>query len=166
MAEKNIAALVREDTKTIGVRFYQGERDYKSANKSANQTDQWVDIVDLDTLVSGLSPKEYTYVTHLDFKTGDLAIVKAAGELKVAYVSRVDEGCEIEPNLNVKFSWVVDRVNQDEYENQMNINKQLEDTVNKAYKQNVKNQFRSLVLGTIDSEAAAKINLLLGVTPK
>ena len=165
MAEKNIAALVREDTKTIGVRFYQGERDYKTSSQTAQRVDI-VDIVDLDTLVSGLSPKEYTYVTHLDFKIGELAIVKAVGELKVAYVSRVDEGCEIEPNLNMKFSWVVDRVNQDEYENQMNINKQLEDTVNKAYKQNVKNQFRSLVLGSIDSEAAAKINLLLGVTPK
>ena len=165
MAEKNIAALVREDTKTIGVRFYQGERDYKTSSQTAQRVDI-VDIVDLDTLVSGLSPKEYTYVTHLDFKIGELAIVKAVGELKVAYVSRVDEGCEIEPNLNMKFSWVVDRVNQDEYENQKNINKQLEDTVNKAYKQNVKNQFRSLVLGSIDSEAAAKINLLLGVSPK
>ena len=123
MAEKNIAALVREDTKTIGVRFYQSERDYKTSS----QTAQRVDIVDLDTIISGLSPKEYTYVTHLDFKIGDLAIVKTAGELKVAYVSRVDEGCEIEPNLNMKFSWVVDRVNQDEYENQMNINKQLEE---------------------------------------
>lgn len=162
MAEKNIAALVREDTKTIGVRFYQ------DSDKRANATtfDPAYGIIDLDTLVSGLSPKEYTYVTHLDFKLGDLAIVKAAGKLQVAYVSRVDEDCEIEPNLNMKFSWVVGKVDQDEYENQMNINKQLEDTVNKAYKQNVKNQFRSLVLGSIDSEAAAKINLLLGVTPK
>lgn len=162
MAEKNIAALVREDTKTIGVRFYQSDRDYKTTN----QTAQRVDIVDLDTLMSGLSPKEYTYVTHLDFKIGDLAVVKAAGERKVAYVSRVDEGCEIEPNLNMKSSWVIDKVDQESYENQMDINKQLEDTVNKAYKQNVRSQFRSLVLGSIDSEAAAKINLLLGVTPK
>lgn len=157
MAEKNIAYLVREDTKTIGVRFY-------IANMAGNGK-AW-EPGDIDDLTSDLSKKEYTYVTHLDFKVGDLAVVRAAGEVKVAYVSRVDEGCEIEPNQSIKYSWVIDRVDQEEYEKQMDINKELETTVNKAYKQNVKNQFRQLVLGSIDTEAAAKINMLLGITPK
>jgi len=162
MAEQNIAALVREDTKTIGVRFYQASREEEAA-KSFNPAygRQYP-----DTRVSDMSPKEYTYVTNLDFKQGDLAVVRAGVALKVAYVSRVDEGCDIEPNLDVKFSWVVDKVNQEEYEKQLDINKQLEETVNKAYKQNVKNQFRQLVMGSIDTEAAAKINLLLGISPK
>lgn len=161
MAEKNIAYLVREDTKTIGVRFYRDTEpnQQKGFNPSYGPED-------IDALLSDLSPKEYTYVTHLDFKVGDLAVVRAAGSIKVAYVCRVDDGCEIEPNQSVKYSWVIDRVDQEEYDKQMDINKELETTVNKAYKQNVKNQFRQLVLGTIDTEAAAKINMLLGITPK
>ncbi len=159
MAEKNVAYLVREDTKTIGVRFY------KDTEPGARAVDLRYDISS-DQLVSDMSPKEYTYVTHLDFKPGDLAVVKAAGAIKVVYVSRVDEGCDIEPNQTMKYSWVIDRVDQEEYEKQMDINKELEATVSKAYKQNVKNQFRQLVMGSIDSEAAAKINMLLGVNPK
>lgn len=157
MAEKNIAYLVREDTKTIGVRFY-------TANTAGNAK-IW-EPGDIDDLVSDISKKEYTYVTHLDFKPGDLAVVRAAGAIKVAYVSRVDEGCDIEPNQSMKYSWVIDKVDQEDYEKQMDINRELEATVNKAYKQNVKRQFRQLVMGSIDTEAAAKINMLLGVTPK
>lgn len=161
MAEKNIAYLVREDVKTIGVRFY-----FNKNNKAQPAFNLNYSPEDIDALLNELSPKQYTYVTNLDFKVGDLAVVRAAGEIKVAYVSRVDEGCEIEPNQTIKFSWVIDRVDTDEYEKQLEINKELEDTVNKAYKQSVKNQFRQLVMGSIDVESAARINMLLGITPK
>jgi len=152
MAEKNIAYMVREDVKTIGVRFYQ-------------KIDIGRMITD-DELNADLSKKEYTYVTHLDFKVGDLAVVRAAGEVKVVFVSRVDAECEIEPNQDIKYSWVIDRVDTEEYEKQMDINEELEATVNRAYKRNVKEQFRKLVMGSIDSETAAKINMMLGVQPK
>lgn len=158
MAEKNIAYLVREDTKTIGVRFYK--------EVDPNQIKGFSPVGNSDEIFSDMSQKEYTYVTNLDFKIGDLAVVKAAGSIKIAYVSRVDGCCQIEPNESIKYSWVIDKVDVDEYEKQTNINKELEATVNKAYKQNVKNQFRQLVLGSIDTEAAAKINMLLGVMPK
>ena len=158
MAEKNIAYLVREDTKTIGVRFYK--------EVHPNDVKGFQSVGNIDEIFSDTSPKEYVYVTNIDFKIGDLAVVKAAGSIKVAVVSRVDDCCQIEPNECIKYSWVIDKVNVDEYEKQLDINKELEATVNKAYKQNVKNQFRQLVLSSIDTEAAAKINTLLGVTPK
>lgn len=151
MAEKNIAYLVREDTKTIGVRFYRDD-------PGAAQTET--------KLLGDLSVKEYTYVTHLDFKVSDLAVVRANGTVKVVYVSRVDEGCEIEPNQSIKYSWVIDKVDSEDYEKQMAINEELEATVNKAYRKNVKQQFRQLVMGSIDTETAARINMLLGVHPK
>lgn len=158
MAEKNIAYLVREDTKTIGVRIYK--------ELDPNQIKGFSSAETRDDIFSGMSPKEYTYVTNLYFEIGDLAVVRATGSIKIAYVSRVDDCCQIEPNESIKYSWVIDKVDVGSYEQQMNINKELEATVNKAYKQNVKNQFRTLIMGSIDSEAAAKINLLLGVNPK
>lgn len=111
MAEKNIAYLVREDVKTIGVHFYREKNNQGQAGLSPNYGPE-----DLEAYLNDMSPKQYTYVTNLDFKVGDLAVVRAAGEIKVAYVFRVDEGCDIEPNQAIKFSWVIDRVDTDEYE--------------------------------------------------
>jgi hypothetical protein len=145
MAEKNIAAFLRDDAKTITVRFindkFKGER--------SNETLLGVDWE--------LSPIAYTYVTDLDFAKGDLAIVYAVGVLKVVLVEEVHDGVEIEPNDSTHYKWVVSKLDMAPYMANIKKNSEITSTVTHAYKQNLKQQFRSVVLANISEEAKAKL---------
>ena len=84
---------MREDSFTIGVRF-----PLEHGNKI-------------------LSEKEYTYVCDIkEVVVGSTVLVKANGRPTIAYVTRVDDGVCIEPGQTIKYSWVIDRVDQEEYE--------------------------------------------------
>ena len=74
--ERNIAALMREDAKTISVVFI---------NRNADDTS-----------------KQYTYVTHLDFEPGDLAVVETPNGPAVVKVVCVHEDLAIEPGQSMK----------------------------------------------------------------
>jgi hypothetical protein len=80
--DKNIAAILREDTKTCKVVF-------KDAGSTSSQ---------------------YTYISHLNVKVDDWVVVitGSANILKVAQVVEVDDDLEIEPNSDIKYKWVVD----------------------------------------------------------
>jgi hypothetical protein len=84
--DKNIAAILREDTKTIKIQFN-------------NE--------------NGTASRDYTYVTHLNVHIGSFVIVPAgANDLwKIGEVVQVDDELNIEPNADIKYKWVVDVVN-------------------------------------------------------
>jgi hypothetical protein len=145
--DKNIAALLREDTKTVHVSFESGLADFD----------------DLDDIVVTSKPagakavrptpghlRLYTYVTHLDVKRGDTVVVEAAGEIKLANVIRVDEQAEIEPNSSVAYKWVIDKVDMVAYDENQQRNAEIERTVGEAYRQNLRRTFAQAVLGTLE----------------
>lgn len=129
--DKNIAAILRKETKTIGVVF---EPDVK----------------------------QYTYVTDLDVKVGDYVVVDAREELKVCKVARVDSDLEIEPNSNTKFKWVVDVVDMAQHEANASKNKELEQTLAKAYRSNTRRAFADSILANLTEDERAKTSALLG----
>lgn len=149
MAEKNIAAFLREDAHTVGVRFY--KETIPSGTASSFDPNNV-------TLFSG---KEYTYVTTKKLTVGDHAVVLVHGVPKVVYVSRVDDDLCIEPNEEKKYSWIVDYVNIASYEADMEKNEALELTINTAYKASLRNQFRTMILGQVSDDVKSQLLTIL-----
>ncbi len=139
--DKNIAAFLQEDAKTVKVKFFNKPLyDGETANFTLLGQD------------STLSSKSYTYVTTLDVKQGSVVVVKAAGELKVAVVDSIDEDLDIEPNSNIKYSWIVDVVDLESYENQSKKNRQLTTLIGKAYQKNLRRSFADSVISALSEE--------------
>lgn len=146
--DKNIAAFIRDNAKTIGVRFF---RDYKEneANKTIN--------LDLGSQSLRISDKEYTYVTELDFNIEDMAVVVVAEIPKVVIVTRVDEALEISPNDDTQYKWVVCKVDMEQYKQTMRDNLEITKTLAKSYQKNMKNSFRQVLLSNLAEDEQAKI---------
>ena len=104
MAEKNLAAFLRDDTFTVGIRYIQD-------NRNVNTNSIPFTLLGADGSFD-LSPKVYTYICDIpNTKEGDLVVVYAVGIPKTAIVVRVDETVLIQPNDPVEYKWVVSRIN-------------------------------------------------------
>jgi hypothetical protein len=146
--DKNVAALLRNDTKTVAVRFYndRDERSYSREQKiSLNLGMQIGDEQELGN-------KSYTYVTNLSFEVGELAVVFVSGIPKVVKVVEVHPSCQIEPNENIKYKWITARVDLDEAVENERKNTEIETVIAKSYKRNLKSQFKSLLLADVTPE--------------
>ena len=91
MSERNIAALMRNDCRTVHVRF----------NLVGNEFDA------PPYPPTGKKPTNgYTYVTDIALSPCDIVVVDGAGELKLAWVESVDDDVKIEPSSETTFEWV------------------------------------------------------------
>lgn len=134
MAERNIAAFLRDDVGTVGVQFW-------STNWESNERDD------------RLTGKVYTYLhTFPDLKLGDHLIVMVKDVPKVVEVVRVDEALAIEPNDSKQYNYVVARVDYGPYQALMKQNEQVMQQMTKAYQGHVRNQFREQILGYLPPE--------------
>lgn len=131
--DKNIAALLRTDTRTIEVLLY---------------TD------------STRAPKAYTYVT--DLKVNDKVVVDANGEYKLAEIAAVHDGVNIEPNSNVQYKWIISKVDTAQYDANMAKNKEIEQMVGKNYQQNLRRGFAEQILNGMDAKGRSAVTKLLG----
>ena len=136
--DKNIAAFLRTDTKTIGARFIKDK--FKD------------DSLELGEDSLQLSDRAYTYITDLSLAVGDLVVVYAVGVPKVAMVARVDEELDIQPNDTIEYKWVISKVDVAHYLNNCKKNAELTRTIGKAYQKNVRNQFRDMLLTNVDAD--------------
>lgn len=118
--DRNIAALLREDTTTVEAQFYQ----------SHNNT---------------YGGKVYKYVTHLDFQAGDLAVVLVNDEYKVVYISAVHKELEVEPNSSITYKWIVSKVDFTGYSDNLLRNRQIEDEISKGFRTSARAQYRAMV---------------------
>ena len=157
--EKNLAAFLREDTKTVGVRFIKDSFD-RTNNYQENLT---LLGEQENTLPYDLSTKEYTYITDLPLSVGDRVVVFAQSTPKVVVVTRVDEIVNILPKDQVEYKWVVSQVDFTAYNENMKKNSTITDFVRSAYRKNVKEQFKDIVLAGLDAKnRKALTNLLKG----
>ena len=142
--DKNIAALLRDDARTVGVNF--------STHLAAENG-------------SPASPySEYTYVSHLQLAVGDIVVVKAKGRVALATVSRVDDSVDIEPNADMRYAWVIAKVDVSEHAANMARNAEIERAVSEAYRDNMRRSFAQQILGGVeDGEKKAR---LLALTSK
>lgn len=151
--DKNIAALLREDTKTVMVCFindrYPGERD---------ENDGGMTLLGQDFTYSA---KAYRYVTDLDLHKDDLVVVYAVGIPKVAVVMEVEDDVNISPNEKTEYKWVVSKVDMIAYLENMKKNKAVKDLVAKGYKRNLKRQFAQVLLEGMDENERLALNTVL-----
>lgn len=155
--EKNLAAFLREDTKTVGVRFIkdtfsQDTQNYQMTLVGTENVDWY-----------SLSNKEYTYITDLPLEVEDHVIVFVHEAPKVAIVTRVDEAVNIAPKDNVEYKWIACRVDYSQYKENCQKNRQIAEFMSTSYRKNVKEQFREIVLAGLDAKGKkALTNLLKG----
>lgn len=131
--DKNIAAILREDTKTISVQFI-------------NE--------------NGITASRgYTYITHLDVAIGDFVVVPSGSNdmWKICEVTEVHDDLNIEPNSDIKYKWVVDVINtQASRENQQR-NKEIESMLASSYRVNARQAYANQFLTNADPKVLALV---------
>lgn len=130
--DKNIAAILRNDTRTVSVTF------------------------------SGGASKTYTYITNFDFKVGDFAIVEVSGDYKVVEIVAVAPDLRIQPNSDIHFKWIVDKLDLTEHEINMRRNAEIEQTLSQAYQRTMRTQLAQNLLANLSPEARESLTPLLG----
>jgi len=131
--DKNIAAILREDTKTISVQFM----------NEAGVT----------------SSRHYTYITHLDVKVGDFVVVPSGGSdiWKICEVTEVHEELNIEPNADIKYKWVVDVIDAQAARDNHQRNKEIESMLAASYRVNARQAYAQQFLSGADPKVLALV---------
>lgn len=154
--DKNIANLLRPDARTVHVVFpydNKGLGDGSGIPKKAaspNSRDEFVDRRPL-----------YTYVTNLPLKPEDYVVVPARGQFAIAQVKEVDADCQIEPNSDIVYAWVVGAADIPAWDANNERNKQIEREVANAYRRGLKRSFRDKVLADLDPSESIRVLALL-----
>lgn len=158
--DKNIAALLREDARTVQVVFpYDngGLGQHDAARQGSpkqgfpnQQRTAWEDGRPL-----------YTYVTHLPIRVEDYVAVPAAGQIKLALVKVVDDEVLIEPNADIAYAWVIGLVDVAQYDANLARNKEIEATVGKSYKARLKRSFAEEILHGVGGASRDRLHALL-----
>lgn len=130
--DKNIAAILREDTKTISVQFI-------------NE--------------NGATSRNYTYITHLDVVVGDFVVVPSGGHdmWKICEVTEVHEELNIEPNSDIKYKWVVDVINAQAARDNQARNKEIESMLAASYRVNARQAYAQQFLSGADPKVLALV---------
>ena len=130
--DKNIAAILREDTKTISVQF-------------VNE--------------NGVASRSYTYVTHLDMQVGNFVIVPTGSHdlWKIAEVIGVDDELNIEPNAEIKYKWVIDVVDMQAAHVNQQRNKEIENMLAQSYHRNARQAYAQQFLSGADPKVLALV---------
>jgi hypothetical protein len=130
--DKNIAAILRDDAKTIQVGF------------------------ELHHDVT--TGKIYTYISHLNLVVGDFVVVPVGGsDWKVGRVLSVDDDLLIEPNADLRYAWVVDRVDVQAHKDNALRNKEIEQHLAASYRVSARQAYAMQFLGNASPEVLALV---------
>ena len=127
--DKNIAAILREDTKTCKVTF------------------------------SGVVGNAYTYITHIPLEVGDWVVVPVGqnADLKVVEVESVDDDLNVEPNCDTKYKWVVCKIDMDAHRDNMARNREIESMLASTYRVNARQAYAQQFLAGADPKVLALV---------
>jgi len=130
--DKNIAAILREDTKTISVQFLND---------------------------NGVASRDYTYITHLDVVVGDFVVVPSGANetWKICEVTEVHEDFCIEPNSDIKYKWVVDVIDAKSARENQQRNKEIESMLAASYRTNARQAYAHQFLSNADPKVLALV---------
>lgn len=129
--DKNIAAILRDDAKTIQVGF---------------------------EVSSESTGKLYTYITHFDLAPGDIIVVPVASSgWKVAKVVSVDDDLLVEPNSDYRFSWVIARIDSAAHETNMRRNREIEQQLAASYRVSARQAYAAQFLTNASPEVLALV---------
>lgn len=155
--DKNIAALLREDAKTVHVTF--------DVDMNMHYP---VDEDDLDDApapkgykAAPVKAKTYTYVTHFDVRPGDVLVVPAAGQIKLVTVQRVDDEVTVEPNSPTRYTWVISKVDMLAHNANETRNIEIETAVADAYRNNLRKSFAQQILAGVGDAQRDRLTALI-----
>jgi hypothetical protein len=166
--DKNIAALLREDAKTVHVVFDLSGREVverADAEAFASALGDWP-VAKTKAVPVNPKAKTYTYVTELDLANGDVVAVEANGQLQLAWVVHVDAEVKIAPDCPTKYKWVLSKVDLSKYHENEARNAEIEARVATAYKRNLRRGFREQILFGMGDEERDSVAALLAPKPK
>lgn len=89
-------------------------------------------------------------------------IYEFADRLSVARVIRVHKDVTAEPNSDIKYKWVISRVDLLHYAKTMLRNAKLEATIQDAYKKSMRRSFADRILAELGADEQGEIKKLLG----
>ena len=153
--DKNIAALLREDARTVHVSFDQLAEDFDDEDTQPKTA--WT-----SSRPKSPSAKTYTYVTNLPLQIGDTVVVEAQGKINLAFIRRVDEDVKIEPNSSTTYRWVIAKVDTTGHEANIERNKAIEQAVSDAYRNNLRRSFAQQILSGVDDSHRESLQRLIG----
>jgi hypothetical protein len=146
--DKNIAAIIRENTFTIEVLFYKDTKYYEDSRGN----------VHLDPL----GDKAYHYVTmDKTIKVDDHVVVLVAGVPKVVKVVTIHDDLMIKPNETKEVKWVVCKVDMEAYNSLMKENDEITRLITKSYRKSTRHQLQALMLADAGDEERAKLLAIL-----
>ena len=152
--DKNIAALLREDTRTVQVSFDQIAEDFDEDVPAPKGY--------ATNRPKAPGAKLYTYVTDLTLALGDTVIVEARGNLSLAFIRDVHDDVKIEPNSDITYKWVVAKVDLSGHAENVRRNSEIEQTVTEAYRNNMRRSFAQQILAGVDDAHRDGLARLLG----
>lgn len=164
--DRNIAALLREDARTVHVSFEidpaLGYPDLEGDDCLQEPAPTSCPKSPARTPSIAWRAKTYTYVTHFDVKPGDYLVVQAQSEIKLAQVRRVDDEVKIEPNSTTEYRWAISKINMEAHSANMARNEKIKTLVADAYRANMRRSFAQQILGAVADDKRETIAALLG----
>lgn len=143
--DKNIIAFIREDVKTVKVKFF----------ADVKMGDNW-EAMDRYSMQS--TGKEYTYLcTFPNPKPADLAIVLVGNRPVICEIQSVDETLDIPPNDMKEYKYIAAIVDLSAYIALMEKNKELKDMLAASYRKNTQRSFRAACLADMDDESRTRL---------
>lgn len=160
--DKNIAALLREDARTVHVVFPYDNNAIGDGSGMPKRAGSQHPNAMIATRDMADGRPLYTYVTDIaGLKVDDYVAVTARGQFRIAQVKDVDDEVVIEPNSDITYAWVIDVVDVARWDANALRNREIEATVGSAYKARVKRSFAQEILGGVNGKAAEKLQALL-----
>jgi hypothetical protein len=153
--DKNIVALVREDTTTVHVKFFPDS--WEKGVRQFTPTKSNPEDLDLNRLLDSAPVKTYVYVTNLKLVPGDLAVVMVGYVPKVVEVQSVDEDINIEPNSEIQYKWIAAKVDLTAFDELTEQNRQLESVLRKEYQARTRRQFRDVFLAGASEDVVKQL---------
>lgn len=158
--DKNIIAFVRENAKTVVVRFFP---------QSFAMTKTVIQALELEhgeTYSKGVPIKDYLYLTTLDLLPGDVCMVYVNQYPIAVEVQEVHNDVQIEPNASQEIKWIAARVDMSYYTNLLAENAIIVDTLRKEYQASTRRQFRDMVMTSLTEAGRETIKGILGDNTK
>jgi hypothetical protein len=101
--------------------------------------------------------KPYTYISDLPLEKGDMVVVKTGDKISVGFVLRVDDDLKIEPDSDIKYHWIIAKVDTSYHEENEKKISEINELVKTAYRTNMKRSFAQQILSGLDEDSRERI---------
>lgn len=177
--DKNLPAMLDEKAYTIHVCFQNAPDQAPGTMATKGSNPRRVQDEESSMFSDAIQTARFTYVTNIpNLQPGMLVTVPVAtrepsswtekhlgsvfpNRVGVAVVMAVDSEVTIEPDSEIRYSWVIGTVDLTHYNSVIDRNRVIENQYASAYKHNARRQFADAVLAQLPADARNGITALL-----